>query len=68
MVILFDIGNTQIVLGVTKDGARFHKWRFSTQRSVTEDEIFAVASVLFERQLGKIPDVEGAVIAWSYRL
>jgi type III pantothenate kinase len=63
MVILFDIGNTQTVLGVTDDGVNFHKWRFSTQRSGTEDEIFAVASVLFERQLGKIPDVEGAVIA-----
>lgn len=63
MVILFDIGNTQTVLGVTDDGVTFHKWRFSTQRSGTEDEIFAVASILLEKLFGTIPHFEGAVIA-----
>lgn len=63
MVILFDIGNTQTVLGVTEDGVTFLKWRLSTQKFGTEDEIFAIASVLFERQFKFTPRFEGAVIA-----
>lgn len=63
MLILFDIGNTQTVVGISEDGTIFHKWRFSTQRSQTEDELFAIISVLFEKQLGTVPQFQGAVIA-----
>lgn len=63
MVILFDVGNTHTVLGISKDGSNFQKWRFSTQRFGTEDELFAITSVLFERQIGGLPQFEGAVIA-----
>ncbi|MHB1405772.1 MAG: type III pantothenate kinase, partial [Desulfitobacteriaceae bacterium] len=38
MILVFDVGNTNIVLGVYEGGLLIHHWRVSTEKSRTVDE------------------------------
>lgn len=47
MLLVIDIGNTNIVIGLY-DGVRLHKnWRIRTERNTTEDEFNVIISSLF---------------------
>ena len=48
MILLFDVGNTNIVLGVYDDRALTHHWRVSTDKSRTMDEYAVVIKNLFD--------------------
>jgi len=57
-----DVGNTHTVFGVKVDGA-FKKWRLSTGRYETEDEIFAHLKTLLEDSGVDHRSIDGVVIS-----
>ncbi|OLN28146.1 type III pantothenate kinase [Desulfosporosinus metallidurans] len=48
MILLFDVGNTNIVLGVYDERTLTHHWRVSTDKSRTVDEYAVVIKNLFD--------------------
>ena len=48
MILVFDVGNTNIVLGVYDDRVLTHHWRVSTETSHTMDEYAVVIKNLFD--------------------
>lgn len=48
MILLFDVGNTNIVLGVYDERTLTHHWRVSTDKSRTMDEYAVVIKNLFD--------------------
>ncbi|MDQ7092817.1 type III pantothenate kinase [Desulfosporosinus sp. PR] len=48
MILLFDVGNTNIVLGVYDERTLSHHWRVSTDKSRTVDEYAVVIKNLFD--------------------
>ncbi len=48
MLFCTDIGNTNIVLGLIRDGEILHHWRVRTEREVTSDEFGMLVSNLFK--------------------
>jgi type III pantothenate kinase len=47
MLLVIDVGNTNIVLGVYRDETLIESWRIRTERNTTEDEFYVIASGLF---------------------
>lgn len=63
MILLVDVGNTNIVLGVQKDNEYVARWRISTDSKKTSDEYSIQVMQLFH-QLNLTPqDVEGIIIS-----
>jgi len=48
MILVFDVGNTNIVLGVYDERVLTHHWRVSTEKSRTMDEYAVVIKNLFD--------------------
>lgn len=63
MILVIDVGNTNIVLGVYQQEKLIHHWRLSTNRSSTVDEYGILIHNLF--QMGKLDmsDIEGVIIS-----
>jgi type III pantothenate kinase len=47
MILVFDVGNTNIVLGVYRGNQLVHHWRISTDKSSTVDEYAMILRNLF---------------------
>ena len=47
MLLAFDVGNTNIVLGVFKDGKLIENWRMETDANKSADEYGMVINQLF---------------------
>ena len=66
MILLVDVGNTQTVIGVTEKSSKigeYHsKWRISTNKSATSDDILSIIEPLFELSGKCLQDVEAAAI------
>ena len=62
MILYVDVGNTHTVFGVKTDG-EFIKWRLSTGRYETEDEIFSQMRVLLESRSISLRDIREIVVA-----
>lgn len=66
MMLLIDVGNTQTVIGVTdnssKIGEYVAKWRISTNKSATSDDILSILAPLFDNSRIALDDVERAAI------
>lgn len=63
MIFVFDVGNTNIVLGVyEKDELKYH-WRIETNRNRTEDEFGMVVKSLFDHAGLHFSDIDGIVIS-----
>ena len=41
MILLFDVGNTNIVMGIVKDNKIVNTYRFITNSNMTEDEYYS---------------------------
>ncbi|MEJ5229248.1 MAG: type III pantothenate kinase [Pseudothermotoga sp.] len=63
MLLLFDVGNTHTVAGITRDGKNFLKWRLSTHRFETEDELFVILRTLLDNAAIKSSEIDSVVIA-----
>ena len=61
MLLAFDVGNTNIVLGVFKDGALIQNWRLETDNNKSADEYGMVVNQLFQYVGLKMEDVEDII-------
>lgn len=63
MILVLDVGNTNIVLGVYENGRLKHYWRIETNRGKTEDEYGMLIKSLFEHENRSISEVTGIIIS-----
>lgn len=63
MILVFDVGNTNIVLGVYKNRELTHQWRVSTDKSRTSDEYAVIIKDLFDFRGLKFSDIEAVVMS-----
>ena len=63
MLLVFDVGNTNIVLGVFKDDELIQNWRLETDNSKSADEYGMVIKQLFDYSGLSFDDVEDVIIS-----
>ncbi|WP_373270836.1 MULTISPECIES: type III pantothenate kinase [Bacillus] len=63
LIFVFDIGNTNMVLGVFAGDELKHHWRIETNRSKTEDEYGMLIKSLFEHEKLSFSEIDGIIIS-----
>ncbi|MDP4161702.1 MAG: type III pantothenate kinase [Bacillota bacterium] len=63
MIFVFDVGNTNIVLGVYKGEELTHHWRIETNRNRTEDEYGMIVNSLFDHAGLSLSNIDGIIIS-----
>jgi len=63
MILVIDVGNTNIVLGVYKGKQLLHHWRLSTNRAATADEYGVMVFNLFQHAGISIMQIEGVIVS-----
>ncbi|RED53068.1 type III pantothenate kinase [Cohnella lupini] len=63
MILVVDVGNTNIVLGLYQGRSLTHHWRLSTNRSATVDEYGVMISNLFQLANVKAEQIEGVILS-----
>jgi type III pantothenate kinase len=63
MIFVFDVGNTNTVLGVYKGEELIHHWRIETHRNRTEDEYGMVIKSLFDYDNLSFSEIDGIIIS-----
>ncbi|MEX2415542.1 MAG: type III pantothenate kinase [Paenibacillaceae bacterium] len=63
MILVMDIGNTNIVLGVYEKQKLLHHWRLSTSRTATADEYGIMVFNLFQHAGIAINQIEGVIVS-----
>jgi type III pantothenate kinase len=63
LILVIDVGNTNIVLGIYKGKELLHHWRLSTNRSATVDEYGINIHNLFHYAGVKLEQMDGVIIS-----
>ncbi|HZG87575.1 type III pantothenate kinase [Paenibacillus sp.] len=63
MILVVDVGNTNIVLGLYERETLRHHWRVATNRSSTADEYGIMIMTLFQHAGVRVNEVEGAIVS-----
>ena len=63
LIFVFDIGNTNMVLGVYDGDILKYHWRIETNRNKTEDEYGMLIKSLFDHVELKFADIDGIIIS-----
>ena len=63
MILLVDVGNTNIVLGLYEGSKKLDSWRISTDLKKTSDEYSIQVTQLFIQKKWDIKDVKGVIIS-----
>ncbi|CAM4486900.1 type III pantothenate kinase [Paenibacillus tarimensis] len=63
MILVVDVGNTNIVLGIYRSRELLHHWRLSTNRSATVDEYGMMIHNLFHFADVSMKDIDGIMIS-----
>ncbi|HHV63721.1 MAG TPA: type III pantothenate kinase [Peptococcaceae bacterium] len=63
MILVFDVGNTNIVLGVYKERVLIHHWRIKSDKFSTEDEYAMKVKNLFDFHQLTFEGINGAIIS-----
>jgi type III pantothenate kinase len=63
LLLAIDVGNTNVTIGVFKNGALVHNWRLAALRERTADEIGIFVTHLFEQTKVEVSAVDGIVVA-----
>jgi type III pantothenate kinase len=63
LIFVFDVGNTNIVLGVYDQEELKHHWRIETNRHRTEDEFGMIVKNLFDHVDLSFSDIDGIIIS-----
>ncbi len=63
MILVMDIGNTNIVLGVYENQSLLHHWRLSTSRTATADEYGVMVFNLFQHAGITFSQIEGVIVS-----
>ena len=67
MIFVFDVGNTNTVLGVYDGDELLHHWRVETNRNKTEDEYGIFIKSLFDHVHLSIEDIVELLFLPLYR-
>ncbi len=63
MLLVIDIGNTNIVMGIfQRENLKAH-WRLGTRRDKTQNEYAVLVKSLFDLEGIELPEIEGAIIS-----
>lgn len=62
MILVIDVGNTNITLGAYEEGRLIHHWRLSSKIARTEDEFRILLRTLFDMDGLSIQALEGAAL------
>ena len=65
MIMVMDIGNTNMVLGVYADKKLLTSWRLATDRNKTADELGIMVMDLFRYSNVSSKDIKGIIIGCS---
>jgi type III pantothenate kinase len=63
MLLAFDVGNSNIVMGVFRDGALIQNWRMETHNNKSADEYGMVLNQLFDYEGLDTKDVDDVIIS-----
>ena len=63
MLFCIDIGNTNIVLGVTEDNSILHHWRIRTEKEITPDELGILVGNLFQREGIRFQEITHTIVS-----
>lgn len=63
MILLMDVGNTNIVLGLYEGSKKLEGWRISTDLKKTSDEYSIQVTQLFMQKGWSIKDIKGVIIS-----
>lgn len=63
MLLAFDVGNTNIVLGVFRDGKMITNWRLETDNGKSADEYGMIIGQLFEYEGLDKDEVKDVIIS-----
>ena len=63
MLLVFDVGNTNMVLGIYKDKKLIKDWRINTDKEKTSDEYGMLISNLFKYDGVNMDDIEDVIIS-----
>ena len=63
MLLAFDVGNSNIVLGVFRDGQMVTNWRLKTDNNKSADEYGMIISQLFKYEGLKEKEVKDVIIS-----
>ena len=63
MLLAFDVGNTNIVMGVFDDGKMITSWRLETDYNKSADEYGMIVNQLFSYEGLKVTDVKDVIIS-----
>lgn len=63
MLLAFDVGNTNIVMGVFEDGRMITSWRLETDYNKSADEYGMIVNQLFSYEGLKVTDVRDVIIS-----
>lgn len=63
MILVFDVGNTNIVLGVYREKNLLNSWRLATDKSKSSDEYGLMIHQLFSLNNLKLSDVKAVIIS-----
>ena len=63
MLLAFDVGNTNIVLGLFQDGRMITNWRLETDNNKSADEYGMIINQLFKYEDLDISEVKDVIIS-----
>jgi type III pantothenate kinase len=63
MLFCIDIGNTNIVLGVTRENQILHHWRIRTEKEITADELGILVGNFFQWEGLGFKDVKSTIVS-----
>jgi type III pantothenate kinase len=63
MLLVIDVGNTNIVVGVYQGKNLLHDWRLRTERNATEDEFHVMLRSLFAAEGATLEAIDGTAIS-----
>lgn len=63
MLLVMDVGNTNVVIGIYKGERLLHQWRLSTSRHKTEDEYGTMIKMFLGNESIRIEDIEDVLIS-----
>jgi type III pantothenate kinase len=63
MLLVIDVGNTNIVIGIYREESLVKDWRIRTERNTTEDEFSVLVTNLFSGSGIRLEDVSATIIS-----
>lgn len=63
MILVIDVGNTNVVIGIYRDDKLIHHWRLGTNREATVDEYGIMIHNLFNLSGLHVRDINGVIVS-----